>query len=35
VTRWDEAWTNDPFAASPLYRLVEADRDRWRIYQLR
>ena len=35
VTRWDEAWTSDPFAASPLYRLVEADRDRWRIYQLR
>jgi hypothetical protein len=34
VTKWDKAWTNDPFAASPSYRLVEADGERWRIYQL-
>ena len=31
VTPWDKAWGNDPFAASPYYRLAEAA-DRWRIY---
>ncbi len=28
----DGAWTNDPFAASPDYRLAEARAGRWRIY---
>jgi hypothetical protein len=28
----DKAWDNDPFAASPDYRLAEARQDRWRIY---
>lgn len=32
VTPADGAWKRDPFAASPYYRLVEAERDRWRIY---
>ncbi len=31
VTPQDGAWSNDPFAASADYRLVES-RDRWRIY---
>jgi hypothetical protein len=28
----DGAWTNDPFAASPYYRLAEARAGRWKIY---
>ena len=32
VTPWDKAWSNDPFAASPDYRLAEAREGRWRIY---
>jgi hypothetical protein len=28
----DKAWTNDPFASSPLYRLAENREGRWRIY---
>jgi hypothetical protein len=28
----DGAWTNDPFAASPDYRLAESRDGRWRIY---
>jgi hypothetical protein len=28
----DKAWTNDPFALSPEYRLAESRADRWRIY---
>ena len=28
----DEAWDQDPFAASPDYRLAEAREGRWRIY---
>jgi hypothetical protein len=33
LTPDDEAWSRDPFAASPFYRLVE-DNDAWRIYKL-
>lgn len=29
----DGAWNNDPFAASDLYRLVEEQQGRWRIYR--
>jgi hypothetical protein len=29
----DGAWGRDPFAASPLYRLVEEKAERWRIYR--
>jgi hypothetical protein len=32
VVPQDGAWTNDPFAASPDYRLAEARDGRWRIY---
>jgi len=32
VTTWDKAWTSDPFAASPYYRLADAENGRWRIY---
>jgi hypothetical protein len=28
----DGAWTNDPFAASPYYRLAEARAGQWKIY---
>ncbi len=28
----DKAWDQDPFAASPDYRLAETPADRWRIY---
>jgi hypothetical protein len=28
----DKAWTHDPFAASPDYRLAENRDGRWRIY---
>ena len=33
VTAQDLAWQRDPFAASALYRLVETEPDRWRIYR--
>ena len=33
VTPADGAWSRDPFASSPLYRLVEAIPERWRIYR--
>jgi hypothetical protein len=33
LTAADAAWQRDPFAASALYRLVEAAPDRWRIYR--
>ncbi len=33
LTPADGAWTRDPFAASPLYRLVETEPERWRIYR--
>ncbi|HEY9215489.1 MAG TPA: hypothetical protein VIQ29_21875 [Ancylobacter sp.] len=32
LTALDGAWTNDPFATSPFYRLAEAQADAWRIY---
>jgi hypothetical protein len=32
VTSFDGAWRRDPFATSALYRLVEAEPERWRIY---
>jgi hypothetical protein len=32
VTPSDGAWTRDPFASSPYYRLVEMRKDQWRIY---
>ena len=32
VVPTDRAWDNDPFAASPDYRLAEARDGRWRIY---
>jgi hypothetical protein len=32
VVPTDKAWDNDPFAASPDYRLAEARDGRWRIY---
>jgi hypothetical protein len=34
VTSADGAWTHDPFAPGPYYRLVEAAPDRWRIYRI-
>jgi hypothetical protein len=33
VTAQDGAWSRDPFAASPYYRLVESKADAWRIYK--
>jgi hypothetical protein len=33
VTAQDGAWTHDPFAMSPFYRLVERKDGRWRIYR--
>jgi hypothetical protein len=33
VTAADGAWTRDPFAASPHYRLVEENAAQWRIYR--
>ena len=33
VTAQDGAWARDPFAASRLYRLVDAQDGHWRIYQ--
>ena len=35
VSSQDGAWNNDPFAASPLYRLVETEAGAWRIYKRR
>jgi hypothetical protein len=35
VVPQDGAWSNDPFAASPDYRLAESRDNRWRIYLLR
>ncbi len=32
VVPQDGAWNNDPFAASPNYRLAESRDGRWRIY---
>lgn len=32
LTAEDGAWTADPFAASPLYRLAQEEDGRWRIY---
>lgn len=32
VVPQDGAWTKDPFAVSPLYRLAESREGRWRIY---
>jgi hypothetical protein len=34
LTSADGAWPNDPFAASPRYRLVEEKPDQWRIYRV-
>jgi hypothetical protein len=34
VSASDGAWTQDPFATSPLYRLVEEKANRWRIYRV-
>ena len=33
LTAQDKAWTRDPFAASPLYELVDSDPGQWRIYR--
>ncbi len=33
LTPSDGAWSNDPFAASPLFHLVEMKPDRWKIYR--
>jgi hypothetical protein len=33
VTAQDGAWTRDPFAASPYYRLVDSKANAWRIYR--
>ena len=33
LTPSDDAWRNDPFAASPLFHLVEMKPDRWKIYR--
>lgn len=35
VTAQDGAWTADPFASSPLYRLTQEEDGRWRIYVAR
>ena len=32
VTAQDGAWRNDPFAASPFFRLAQEEEGRWRIY---
>ena len=32
VVPQDKAWSNDPFASSPNYRLAENRDGRWRIY---
>jgi hypothetical protein len=33
LTPYDGAWSNDPFAASPLFHLVDMKADRWKIYR--
>ncbi len=33
VTAQDSAWSNDPFASSPFYELVESREGEWRIYR--
>ena len=33
LTAEDKAWTRDPFAASPLYELIDSDDGQWRIYR--
>ena len=33
LTSADGAWSNDPFAASPLYRLVDERPGHWRLYR--
>ena len=33
VTAQDGAWAKDPFAASPLYELIESKDGEWRIYR--
>lgn len=33
VTPQDGAWRRDPFAAGDVYRLVDSQADRWRIYR--
>ena len=30
----DGAWSRDPFASDPRFRLVEAQQGRWRIYRV-
>jgi hypothetical protein len=35
VTSHDGAWSQDPFAASSLYRLVEVEPESWRIYRIK
>lgn len=34
LTPQDGAWSSDPFATSPLYRLAEEKAGRWRIYRI-
>jgi hypothetical protein len=34
VTSQDGAWTHDPFAGSPYYKLVDERGDAWRIYRV-
>jgi hypothetical protein len=33
LTAADGAWTNDPFATSPFFRMVESAPGRWKIYR--
>ncbi len=33
LTAEDKAWTRDPFAASPLYELIDSDPGQWLIYR--
>jgi hypothetical protein len=33
LTSADGAWTNDPFAASPFFRMVETAPGRWKVYR--
>jgi hypothetical protein len=33
LTAADGAWTNDPFAASPFFRVVESAPGRWKVYR--
>ena len=34
LTPQDGAWANDPFAASPLFKMVEESKGQWRIYRV-